>query len=214
MRTLLALLALAAPANPGTECPANAALLLRIPGVGADKLSGWTAEARRTAIANGWLVHEQRVEASVRETIAAAHAECPERKMLIAAYSDGAYLMRYAVRNLAPEVRAAIVRVDLVSDPTADRSIDTLAMQYVRALGGRRTDGIDTWSKRGVYGRDSYYRQPAYPPDLAPRTFQYCAQYDYVCDFTLANFRRASRAAHERYAWRRIGASAAHALAK
>jgi len=146
---------------------------------------------------------------SMKTTLIAAYNRCPQRKMLIAAYSQGALVMRYVIRSLPSNVRAQVAQVDLLGDPTADTKVDT-NLQHPTYLGGRLTDGIDTKAARTTHV--GLFQQTPYPADIAPRTYQYCLPNDWVCDFNPISILRAGRKAHEHYDWAGIGRQASTLL--
>lgn len=142
----------------------------------------------------------------IKAALVSAYERCPKRKIMIAGYSMGALVLRYVVPNLPGYVRAQIVSIDLVGDPTADRRADA----GLSHPGGRLSDGMDTWSGRIIHaGR---FAQTVYPSDVAGKTSEYCLPNDYVCDFNPVSVLRAGRKAHENYEWPTIGRHAAEQL--
>lgn len=148
---------------------------------------------------------------SVRDQIVAAYERCPKRTILLAGYSYGGIVLRYVVRNLPASVRAKIIRVDLVADPTAQASID-VKMRHSGGYGARlTTEGLDTWAARKT---NPIFKQAHYPADIVERVVQYCLPYDLVCEtnpVNLAAFAGESKR-HTRYKWTAIGQQAAALL--
>ena len=206
---------------------------------GSDKLGAWTFAAGRAAIKKGWRVRDMQGDypapnlpaltqvirdpatlkhyrdvatnwwPSMKNTLVAAYNRCPQRKVLIAGYSQGALILRYLIRNLPDAVRNQIAQVDVLGDPTADTKVDD-SLQHSADLGGRLTDGVDTKVARITHA--GFFKQTAYPADIAPRTFQYCLPNDWVCEFNPVSILRAGRKAHEHYDWAGIGRKAANVL--
>jgi hypothetical protein len=143
-----------------------------------------------------------------------AEQRCPQRAIIIAGYSYGALMLRYVLNNVSGAVLSRIAHVDLVADPTAQGSVDGEL-----AHGGpspRRTtgSGLDTWAGEIVHGGS--FHQARYPSSIASKTYQYCINYDVVCDTNPTNLSPWNLAAeggrHTSYPWRTIGAFAATAL--
>lgn len=134
----------------------------------------------RDAASNSWR--------SVKAELEAAYARCPNRKIMLAGYSQGAILLRYIVPQLDPTILAQIVSVDLIADPTEQRVVDRL-LKHPRDLDGRLTDeGIDTFAGTVLHAlHGGLFRQKNYPTSIAERTYQYCVDGDLVCDFKIQN---------------------------
>lgn len=142
----------------------------------------------RSAAAVALIVKQFRDVASnswqaVKAQLEAAYNRCPNRKILLAGYSQGAILLRYIAPRLSAQIRQRIVSVDLFADPTEQRSVDS-GLQHPANLDGRlTTEGIDTFSGLVLNGgsfRQTGYAQPS-------RTYQYCVPNDLVCEFNLGN---------------------------
>jgi hypothetical protein len=160
----------------------------------------------RDAATNSWK--------SVMAELEAAYGRCPSRPILLAGYSQGAILLRYIVPRLPAAILGKIVSVDLIADPTEQRSVDG-GLQHPAALDGRLTnEGIDTFA--GLSEHAGVFRQTAYPASIRARVFQYCMQGDLVCDLTPANLdpRNAlnETGIHTSYAFETIGITAGKRL--
>lgn len=145
---------------------------------------------------------------AMKSTLVTAYHRCPQRRIAVSGYSQGALVLRYLVRNLPPEVRAQIVEVDLVGDPTADKTVD-VPLRHPSQLNGRVTNGVDTTATRLING---FFHQTAYPADISAKTAQLCAPYDLVCDFNAVNVAAYARNAHGHYDWSGVGRFAASSL--
>jgi Cutinase len=147
----------------------------------------------------------------VKGQLESAYRACPQRKIVLAAYSMGAIVIRYLDKHLDRSVWNQVVHVDLVGDPTADRRVDG-SLGHPAALGGRITDGMDTWSGRLVHLLR--FKQTPYPADRAARVSQFCLAHDYVCDFTVPNIIRAiaGKSQHRSYSFSSIGTAAGRTL--
>lgn len=152
----------------------------------------------------------------VKAQLVAAYERCPQRRIVIAGYSLGNIVLRYVVPTLPERIRRQIVSVDLVADPTADRTVDG-GLRHPSHLDGRLTDaGIDTIGGRSLWRmvppRIFSFHQRAYPSDLSSRVAQYCAHTDLVCDFSLPSpaTLRTQGLTHRGYAFGVIGVRAAN----
>lgn len=149
---------------------------------------------------------------SVRAQLEGTYDRCPQRRILLAGYSQGAILLRTVVPKLRKAVRAQISTVDLLGDPTADQRVDSElnhtpsgAPLYARQTGR----GLDT----AVNSARVTFKQTPYP--AAGRITQYCTPYDLVCEVNVVNAARAASkiiAAHQAYDFAGIGRFAAAAL--
>ena len=121
---------------------------------------------------------------SVRSELEAAYQRCPSRKILLAGYSQGGILLRYVVPRLPPQILKKIVSLDLIADPTEQRSVDA-KLTHPPNLDGRLTnEGIDTFS--GLVLNAGSFRQTSYPT-IAGNVYQYCMDDDLVCNFRIQN---------------------------
>lgn len=118
---------------------------------------------------------------SVRRDLIELYRLCPQRWIAVSGYSQGGIVLRYVIPQLPPEVRNRIISVDLVSDPTADSSVDgALSVGVSGAPENRRVEaGIDTFAARRIPG---WTGQTPYPADIAPRVRHFCVEDDLVCD--------------------------------
>jgi Cutinase len=145
----------------------------------------------------------------VAAALIAAHDRCPQRRILVAGYSQGGIILRYVFRRLAesrPDILNAVRSVDLVADPTADGLVDN-NLRHPPAEDGRLTSGLDTRSARSLRPG---FRQWRYPPSIEKRVWQYCASYDSVCDPPGLPHKVTS--IHTGYAWGAHGLTAAKRL--
>jgi len=143
----------------------------------------------------------------VRDQLVRAYERCPQRKILVAGHSQGNIVLRYVIRNLPVKVRDQIVRVDLVSDPTAQAGQDA-GLQHTGTYDSRASKGIDTFAN----SFNPFFKQTPYPGDIAGRIYQYCIPYDTVCDAPGNPIGESAR--HMSYNWGAIGRGAAVELAK
>lgn len=148
----------------------------------------------------------------VKTKLVQSARRCPQRKIVLSGYSQGAIILRYVLPRLPAEIRGRILAVDLVADPTADAQVD----KHTRTTGpsARRTlEGLDTFGARSL---NPFFRQMPFPrigTDSARRVTQYCKSYDIVCDAnprTLLPGRWLKEGAiHASYAWAEIGRATA-----
>jgi hypothetical protein len=165
------------PAPPvpsfGKLAKAAAAGALVRSAAGATAAIALVAKQFRDVVSGSWQSDKQELEA--------AYNRCPNRKILLAGYSQGAILLRYIIPRLDPAILKQVVSVDLFADPTEEKAVDS-GMQHPGNLGGRLTTaGVDTFSGELLNGPG--FRQTAYPASVQPKTYQYCVAGDLVCDF-------------------------------
>ena len=145
----------------------------------------------------------------VANQLTAAARRCDKRKIVIAGYSQGGIVLRYLVRSLPRDVRDQIAHIDLIADPTADDRVDKAKLTHSGSPGARGTSsGIDTFLSRA----NPFFRQAAYPADIAKRITQICVPYDMVCDTNLVNLLPSNMLGeggrHASYNWSGIGQAA------
>jgi hypothetical protein len=213
----------------------------KVSGAGADNMIKWAEAAKRGLIARGYRVRELQAiypalpvpgvffsrpstwfryrdsilatQNAVRETLTQAYLRCPQRKIVIGAYSSGAIL---AGRVIPPILAGRVIRglprgaisqiksVDLIADPSALRAVDTF-MQKPKGLDGRST-------LMGAYTR--WVGSRAYPTILQPRMAIYCRVPDAVCNWksTAVIDLALQIRNHSLYQWTKIGERAARQL--
>lgn len=145
-------------------------------------------------------------EDAVYNSLEAAVRRCPQRKVLIAAYSSGAVLAGRVIPRLTPQALSAIRSVDLIADPSAHAPSDR-DMQTPRKLDGRRT-------RRGAYTATVITKPRVYPDGFRTRVSIYCRVPDPVCNLksTVVIDLLAQLKHHSRYEWAKIGRRAARKL--
>ena len=154
--------------------------------------------------------------AQVRDQLVSAADRCPQRKILVVGYSQGAIVLRSVLNagNLPERVRAQIAHVDLLADPTADARADQ-NIPHGRGTKRLTENGIDTYLARRTHA-PFYFAQDPIANDVAARTTQHCKLSDLVCDVTPGSLMRANTLSkrHGSYSWASIGRAAANTLAK
>lgn len=228
-------------ADTQANCTPRSVLLLRVRGSGEiegqDRLGAWTFAAGSDLAAAGWRVRDGQVRypaaqvpqpgasytAFLSSMFGSAdavagqlnewYARCPERKIVLAAYSQGAAVLRMALLRADARIRARIVRVALVSDPSASAAKDG-AVQ-IGLVGQQRTDGIiyNPLADLLTGGLATTARVPL-PAEVDDRTVHYCKDLvDSVCNASLwspVDLAFTAWVSHTSYPWSDIGTATAN----
>ena len=110
---------------------------------------------------------------------------CPEQKIVLAGYSQGALSIHIALRILertAPSALESIVGVGLISDPAktrdgAEATLEAYDRDYFNSWAGSGVTAAEgVWTKY-MYGSDT----GPLPPLIAERTIAMCRNHDPVC---------------------------------
>ena len=133
---------------------------------------------------------------SLANQVATSISHCPQRRIVIAGYSQGGVAIRAMLHTLAsthPGYLASIAHVDLIADGSADTKLDThMPRGGISGVDPRRaTNAI--WTKANALkpvlrlihlpGIKAFPRSlVALPTSVRPVTYQYCLVDDAVCD--------------------------------
>ncbi|MFI5954651.1 cutinase family protein [Cryptosporangium sp. NPDC051539] len=122
-------------------------------------------------------------------------AACPDERVVLSGYSQGAQVVGDALAPLARAVRDRIAYVGLFGDPKLSlpegRGIFPAACRG-HSLSPWRRGNVGCYTDNGVLDARSSY----VPPDLAERVGSWCDRDDPVCNSNLADFLHSSHGAY------------------